>query len=449
MMAQPARIIFPIDHPLAARISVPGSKSHTNRALLLASLAQGPTRLEQALFSDDSIYFAHALTELGFEVHTDPRQSTVTVQGLGGRIPSSQADLFIGNAGTAARFLTAMLTLGHGRYRLDGVARMRQRPIGDLVFALNNLGARVAATPGLPQSGSHAPASSLDAPLEDLRSLYPPVTVHAAGLPGGTTTIRGDTSSQFLSALLMVAPQALRPVEITINGPLHSRPYIDLTLDVMADFGVSVERQGYQAFHLVPQAYESPGKYWIEGDASSASYFFAAPAICGGWVAVENLSNASRQGDLAFVDILARMGCNLSESGDGLRVAGSRSLHGVEVDMADISDTAMTLAAVAPFAATPTTIRNIASSRLKETDRIAATCAELRRLGVRVDEYPDGMKIYPCDHFQPAAIRTYDDHRIAMAFSLIGLRVPGIEIENPACVAKTFPHFFEVLESLR
>ena len=247
----------------------------------------------------------------------------------------------------------------------------------------------------------------------------------------------------------MVAPKALNPVEITISGRLNSRPYIDLTLNVMADFGVQVERREYQSFHLFPQSYQSPGDYPIEADASSASYFGAAPAICGGWVTIENISRTSRQGDIVFMDLLSRMGCSLSETGDGLRVAGPQQLLGVEVDMADISDTAITLAVVAPFAATPTTIRNIASSRLKETDRIAATCTELRRLGVRVDEFPDGMRIYPCDRFQPATIQTYHDHRIAMAFSLIGLRVPGVQIEDPACVAKTFPNFFEVLDVLR
>jgi 3-phosphoshikimate 1-carboxyvinyltransferase len=447
MIMQKIKPVQPIDHPLAACIVVPGSKSHTNRALLLAALSQGTTRLKQPLFSDDSKYFAGALRDLGFEITKDLDAGCLEVRGLGGRIPVAEADLFIGNAGTAARFLTAMLTLGRGRYQLDGVVRMRQRPIGDLVGALNNLGASVKAVSGPATVQSQAQGRESLAGNQPYQ--YPPVTVQAAGLSGGATTIRGDTSSQFLSAILMVAPQASKPVDITITGPLNSRPYIDLTLDVMADFGVCVRRQGYRSFHLEPQPYRSPGEYWIEGDASSASYFFAAPAICGGWVMVENISRASRQGDIAFVDILTRMGCSLSESGGGLKLSGTQQLLGVEVDMADISDTAMTLAVVAPFAATPTTIRNIASSRLKETDRIKATCTQLRRLGVYVEEYPDGMKIFPCNHFLPATIRTYDDHRIAMAFSLVGLRLPGVQIENPACVAKTFPSFFKVLDGLR
>lgn len=437
------RIIRPIQQPLTARVAVPGSKSHTNRALLLAALCSQATRLQHALFSDDSRYFAAALGELGFQVHSDPGKETFVVQGLGGRIPSRTADLYVGNAGTAARFLTAMLTLGQGQYRLDGVERMRQRPIGDLITALNNLGAAVSASPGYPQAGPN------QAERPAAVGGYPPVSVQAHGLPGGFTTIRGDISSQYLSAVLMVSPAAQRGVHIQVDGPLNSKPYIDLTLDVMADFGVRVEREAYQSFQVGPQAYHSPGDYAIESDASAASYFFAAPAICGGWVQVERISRASRQGDIAFLEVLSRMGCTISESENAIRVSGPLHLKGVDVNMADISDTAMTLAAIAPFAESPTTIRQIASSRLKETDRITATCTELRRLGVKVDEQPDGMRIYPCKALRAARIHTYDDHRMAMAFSLVGLRLPGVEIENPGCVAKTFPNFFEVLEQLQ
>ena len=422
--------------PLSARVSVPGSKSHTNRALLLAALADGTTTLENALFSDDSQYFADALLQLGFEITLDSQTKTMTIAGLMGRIPVSQAKLFIGNAGTAARFLTAMLTLGHGHYLLDGVERMRQRPIGDLVLALNQLGAQVAAT-RQPPTVNHQPI------------LCPPITVTAAGLPGGSTSIRGDISSQFLSGLLMVASYAQNPVEINIEGLLNSKPYIDLTIRVMADFGVEVWREGYERFRVSPQRYQSPGTYPIESDASAASYFFAAPAICGGWVEVANLSRTARQGDIAFLDVLTQMGCTFSETDHAIRVSGPEKFRGVDVDMSNISDTSMTLAAIAPFAETPTTIRGIASSRLKETDRVIATVTELRRLGVRVDQHPGGMTIYPCKNIQPARIRTYNDHRMAMAFALVGLRIPGIEIENPECVTKTFPDYFQVLESLQ
>ncbi len=431
-------VIFGDHTPLSTRISVPGSKSHTNRALLIAALAEGTTHLENALFSDDSRYFAQALTALGFSINLDEQAKTMIIQGQGGNIPAVQADLFIGNAGTAARFLTAMLTLGNGVYYLDGVKRMRQRPIGDLVVALNQLGANVKGIPTDHQSL-----------ITDHASLCPPVTIHASGLPGGVSSIRGDISSQFLSGLLMVASYAQSEVEITVDGPLHSKPYIDLTLGVMVDFGVEVQREGYARFIAAPQRYRAPETYPIESDASAASCFFAAPAICGGWVEVANLSRSARQGDIAFLDILERMGCTVNEVPGAIRVSGPENLCGVNVDMSDISDTFLTLAAIAPFATTPTTIRGIASSRVKETDRIAATVAELRRLGVQVDEHPDGMTIYPCENIQPAKIRTYNDHRIAMAFALIGLCVPGIEIENPGCVAKTFPDYFDVLEQLQ
>jgi 3-phosphoshikimate 1-carboxyvinyltransferase len=399
--------------------------------LLVAALAEGQTRLENALFSDDTHYFVQALTNLGFTMILDEGAKTISVNGLGGKIPAPQADLFIGNAGTAARFLTAMLAIGHGQYRLDGVERMRQRPIGDLIAALNNLGVKVEGT-----STNGA-------------SVCPPVIITADGLPGGTTSIRGNISSQFLSGLLMVAPYARRKVELIVDGPLHSKPYIDLTLGVMGDFGVEVQRDDYARFHIKPQQYRTPGVYPIESDASAASYLFAAPAICGGWVEVANLSRTARQGDIAFLNVLEKMGCTVTEIPGAVRVSSPQTLRGVDVDMSDISDTSMTLAAIAPFAKTPTTIRGIASSRVKETDRVAATVTELRRLGVQVDEQPDGMTIYPCSNIQPAQIQTYDDHRMAMAFALVGLKIPGITIENPGCVAKTFPAYFKVLEKLR
>lgn len=422
----PKLTIIPRNEPLAARVAVPGSKSHTNRALLVSALAQGVTILRNALFSDDTHYFAYALQTLGLDISLNPNDNSITITGLGGTIPNQQADLKIGNAGTAARFLTAMLTLGQGEYKLDGIKRMRQRPIAHLVTALNNLGAQVEVPTGCP-----------------------PVRIHAHGLAGGKTSIRGDVSSQFLSSLLMVAPYAQKAVEIHVDGPLHSKPYIDLTLGVMEDFGVSVQRDSYETFRVQPQQYQALEEYPIESDASAASYFFAAPAICGGWVEVTGLSRAARQGDIAFLDILVEMGCTVTEDTYAIRVTGPERLRGVDVNMSDISDTSMTLAVIAPFAKSPTTIRGITSSRLKETDRIAATCAELRRLGVQVEEHSDGMTIFPAENIRATAIHTYDDHRIAMAFSLIGLRVPGLAIENPSCVAKTFPEFFDVLERLR
>ena len=426
--------IIPISHSLNATVRVPGSKSLTNRALLISSLTNGKIRITNALFSDDSCYFAKALQILGFDVDLDEHNREMTVTGLSGKIPSTKAELFIGNAGTAARFLSAFLTLGNGEYTLDGDARMRERPIGDLVDALAQLGAKLEAT-----------------------NNCPPVKISASGLPGGKTTIAGNISSQFLSALLMVVPYAQAPVEITLYTELNSKPYVDMTIDIMQDFGVTIDRAGYQSFSIPVATYQLPATdlqslistYPIESDASAASYFFAAPAISGGTVRVENISRKSKQGDIGFLDVLQQMGCEVKEEENFIEVTGAQNLQGVDIDMCDIPDTAQTLATIAPFASSPTRIRGIASARLKETDRIHATCTELARLGVSVEEHDDGMTIYPCENFNPATIQTYNDHRMAMAFSLIGLRVTGVIIENPSCVSKTFPDFFRVLETLQ
>ena len=442
LTTSPSLPIIPINHPLSATVRVPGSKSLTNRALLIAALANGTTRLTNVLFSDDSEYFAYALKTLGFEVRLDEINSEMIVTGLDGKIPSKKAELYIGNAGTAARFLSAFLALGNGEYTLDGDSRMRERPIGDLIDALHQLGVEVEAT-------NHCP----------------PVEISAKGLSGGKTKIVGNISSQFLSALLMIAPYAKSPVEIEVITELNSKPYVDMTIAVMQDFGVNVERQGYERFIIRPSSFFPPfdvrfdrlsaaaqGKlssYSIESDASAASYFFAAPVICGGTVRVENISRSSKQGDIAFLDVLGQMGCKTTEDNNSIEVSCTNSGKGIDMDMRDIPDTAQTLAAIAPFASSPTRIRGIASARHKETDRIHATCMELGRLGVQVEEHEDGMTVYPCNEIQPATVRTYNDHRMAMAFSLIGLRVPGVTIENPACVSKTFPNYFDVLENLR
>jgi 3-phosphoshikimate 1-carboxyvinyltransferase len=423
--------IIPITHPLNASVRIPGSKSLTNRALLIAALAQGKTRLINALFSDDSGLLVTALQNLGFMIFLDPVNGCMEIQGLGGSIPKNQVEIFIGNAGTAARFLTAFLTLGHGTFIVDGDSRMRERPIGDLVDALTQLGANVQADN---RYGS---------------LLCPPVKINASGLPGGKTKIAGNISSQFLSALLMTTPYAKTPVEIEITTTLNSKPYIDMTLAIMSDFGIDVERDGYNSFLIQPGIFSPISEYSIEPDATSASYFFAAPAICGGTVCVDGLSFRSIQGDIKFLDILARMGCAVEENKNSIKITGASELVGMDIDMSDIPDTAQTLAAVAPFAISPTRIRGIGSARVKETDRISAVCAELRKIGVGVYEHEDGMTIFPCSQFNPAVINTYNDHRMAMAFSLIGLRVPGISIDNPGCVSKTFPDFFNIQAALR
>ena len=428
-------LIHPLSRPLSATLRVPGSKSLTNRALLIASLAKGTTHLTNALFSDDSRYFAKALQTLGFDVRLDEANFEMTVTGLGGVIPARKAELFIGNAGTAARFLSAFLTLGNGQYILDGDPRMRERPIGDLVDSLTQLGATIQPIT------QHASRNTIS----------PPIKIIASGLPGGKTKIVGDISSQFLSALLMVAPYAQSEIEITLSIELNSKPYVDMTIAIMKDFGIKVERDDYRSFIVPITNYESRITYPIESDASAASYFFAAPAICGGTVKVENISRKSVQGDIEFLDVLTKMGCVVTESDNAVivhRPQGS-SIVGLDINMRDIPDTAQTLAVVAPFASSPTRIRGIASARVKETDRVSATCTELKRLGVQVDEHEDGMTIYPCQTFKPANVQTYNDHRMAMAFSLIGLRFEGVTIENPSCVSKTFPNYFAVLESLR
>jgi 3-phosphoshikimate 1-carboxyvinyltransferase len=275
------------------------------------------------------------------------------------------------------------------------------------------------------------------------------VKILASGLPGGSATVAGNVSSQFLSGLLMVAPYAQTSVELIIKGDLNSKPYVDMTLAVMSDFGVEVVRRGYERFVIHPARYQPKTAYAIEPDASAASYFFAAPAILGGTLRVEGIARSSKQGDIAFLDVLQQMGCVVVEGADFIEVTGPASLRGVDVDMRDISDTAQTLAAIAPFASSPTRIRGIGFIRAKETDRIGAMCAELARLGVDVQEHPDGLTIQPCASMHPVLIHTYNDHRMAMAFALVGLRLPGLSLENPACVSKTFPDYFEVLESLR
>jgi 3-phosphoshikimate 1-carboxyvinyltransferase len=430
--------IIPITHPLNASVRVPGSKSITNRALLIASLANGTTKLSNALFSDDSKYFAQALQTLGFDVKLDEANHEMIVTGLGGKISAQKAELFIGNAGTAARFLSAFLTLGNGEYTLDGDSRMRERPIGDLVDSLTELGANITSPLSLWERAR-------------VREISLPIKIISNGLSGGKTKIAGDISSQFLSALLMVAPYAQSEIEITLSTELNSKPYVDMTIAVMKEFGIEIQREDYSRFTINSSQYLPITNYQIESDASAASYFFAAPAICGGTVKVENISRKSLQGDVAFVDVLQKMGCLVTEADNSIivhRPQGS-SIVGIDVDMRDIPDTAQTLAAIAPFADSPTRIRGIASARVKETDRVSATCTELKRLGVQVEEHQDGMTIYPCQTFKPAIIQTYNDHRMAMAFSLIGLRFDGVIIENPTCVSKTFPNYFEVLESLR
>lgn len=422
-MEQPLEI-RPLSRPLVGTIRPPGSKSLTNRALMLAALAEGTSELSGVLLSRDTEVMIDSLQRLGLCVELLPEQKMLRVRGQAGRIPVHQAELYLENSGTSIRFLTALCSVGQGRFRLDGNARMRQRPIGDLLTALNRLGV-------------HA--------LSETGTGCPPVIVETQGLRGGPTSLATNLSSQFLSALLMAAPAAKQTVEIFLEGPLVSEPYIDMTLGVMARFGVTVDHSRPNVFRIEPQRYRA-GSYEIEPDASAASYFLAAAAITGGEVTVEGLTQYALQGDIKFVDVLEHMGCQVEWGESAVTVRGG-ALRGIDVDMNAISDTAPTLAAVAVFADGPTTIRNVAHMRVKETDRIAAVVTELRRLGVAVEEFPDGMTIHP-GPLHPAVIETYDDHRMAMSFALIGLRTPGLRIANPRCTAKTYPEFFSDLERL-
>ena len=423
--------IEPASRPLSATVAVPGSKSITNRALLIAALADGPSLLTGALDSDDTRYMAEAVRALGLPVTHDAGTTTFEVRGGGGTFPNDRADLFVGNSGTSMRFLVAALTLGRGRYRIDGVPRMRERPIEPLLTALADLGADARS-----ESGNGRP----------------PVVVTASGLPGGPVTMAGDKSSQYFSALLMAAPYASRDVTITVAGELVSRPYMTITAAVMRDFGVRTELDDvdWRTF-IVPSGQRYTGReYPIEPDASNASYFFAAAAVTGGTVRVPGLGRQSTQGDLQFVRVLETMGARVTVADDYTEVAGPPAgrLRGVDLDLNPISDTAQTLAAIAPFADGPTTIRGVGHMRLKETDRVSALATELRKLGQVVEERPDGLRIDPRP-VTPATVATYDDHRMAMSFAITGLGARGVTIADPGCVRKTFPDFFDRLAAAR
>jgi 3-phosphoshikimate 1-carboxyvinyltransferase len=412
--------------PPRIRVRVPGSKSLTNRALIIAALADGASTLAGALDSDDTRVMVESLGRLGIAVAHDPAAATIRVTGSGGRIPADQADLFVANSGTSLRFLTALVSLGRGTYRLDGTPRMRERPVADLLMALSGLGADARSDAG---------------------TGCPPVTIGASGLDGGYAFVKGDVSSQFLSGLLMSLPYARAETSVEVEGTLVSRPYVAMTLAVMDAFGVRVENRKFRRFDVKPGRYTGRS-YAIESDASAASYFFAAAALTGATVTVEGLGTHSLQGDLAFVDVLEHMGCSVVRERDATTVTGG-PLRGVNVDMNAISDTVMTQAVVSLFASGVSRIRNVGHIRHKETDRIAALATELRKLGATVDEHDDGLVIVPPDAISPARIATYDDHRMAMAFALVGFKAGGITIVDPGCVAKTYPGFWDDLERLR
>jgi 3-phosphoshikimate 1-carboxyvinyltransferase len=405
----------------AGTVRLPGSKSISNRVLLLAALAKGETEITGLLDADDTTVMRDALSRLGVSF----RDGRIT--GAGGAFPVRQADLFLGNAGTAIRPLTAALAFCNGEYRLSGVPRMHERPIGDLVDALRGIGARIdyERTDG-----------------------FPPIVVRPSQMRSENVKVRGDVSSQYLSALLMALPLSGKDSTIEVQGELISKPYVEITLNVMRRFGVEVQRDGWRSFNIKKQNYASPGKILVEGDASSASYFLAAGALGGGPVRVEGIGRDSIQGDVRFIEVLEKMGAKVALGENWIEASGGQPLRAIDLDLNHIPDAAMTAAVMALFADGASTLRNIGSWRVKETDRIAAMANELRKLGAAVEEGNDFLKVIPGKLRNDVAIDTYDDHRMAMSFSLVALGGVPVTINDPGCVAKTFPGFFDAWNTI-
>ena len=408
-------------------INLPGSKSVSNRALLLSALSQGKTRLTNLLDSDDVRYMLDALKALNIKYHLSDDRTICDIEGVGGKLHSSHPlELFLGNAGTAMRPLAAALCLADNNIVLTGEPRMKERPIGHLVDALRQGGAKIDY---LENEG------------------YPPLHIHG-GFTGGKIAVNGSVSSQFLTALLMAAPLASNDTEITIIGDLVSKPYIDITIKMMAMFGVSVINNQYQTFIIkANQTYQSPGSYLVEGDASSASYFLAAAAIKGGTVRVTGVGKKSLQGDTQFAHVLEKMGAKITWADDYIECTHGE-LNGVDMDMNHIPDAAMTIATTALFADGTTTIRNIYNWRVKETDRLSAMANELRKVGATVEEGEDYITITPPAKLNHAEIKTYNDHRMAMCFSLVALSDTPVTVLDPKCTMKTFPDYFEQFKRL-
>lgn len=414
--------IKPLPH-CDAVLSLPGSKSITQRALILSGLADGESILENALRCEDTEHTARGLEKFGVRIFWE--KETLRVQGTGGRLRAEEEAIFIGNSGTSMRFLTALAALKKGTTLLDGSERMRRRPMADLLHGLRALGAKAYFKDG---------------------NGCPPVVIESQGLSGGMANIAGEESSQFLSALLMVAPYAEGDVSVKVVGSLSSRPYVDMTREVMSAFGVKIENQGYHSFFIKAGQRYFARWYRIEGDASTASYFFSAAAITRGRVRVENFPASSLQGDIAFLQVLENMGCEVIR-GDGWAEVHGKELHGIEIDMNAIPDVVPTLAVTAAFARGRTVLQNIRHLRLKESDRVRALMEELRKVGIQVEEGEDWLAIEG-GKAHGAEIDPHDDHRLAMSFAMMGLVVPGVKIKGEECVAKSFPDFWKRLERL-
>jgi 3-phosphoshikimate 1-carboxyvinyltransferase len=413
-----------IPHPVKdSTVSVPGSKSYTHRILIAAALSDGECRIINPLRSEDTLLTLSGLEQMGVPV--DAGTDDFIVQGTAGELKPCIDPVYLGNSGTSIRLLTGICALGKGEYILDGTERMRQRPIQDLVDGLNQLG---------------VPAHSIRG------NGCPPVHVKGDRIRGGAVRLKCGISSQFLSSMLLLAPYTEEGIEIIVaEGPV-SRPYVDMTLEVMERLGVSVERDGYARFQVSGKQVYRAGTYGVEPDCSQASYFWGAAAISGASVKVTGTTKRSRQGDVRFVDVLAAMGCHVIEESDGIRVSGGL-LSGVDVDMSDMPDMVPTLAVIAAFAAGNTVIRNVAHLKAKESDRLGSVVAELKKMGIKADCTDTGMVISGGDP-KGAGIETYDDHRIAMSFAIAGLKTPGVVIRDEGCVRKSFPNFWEVFEML-
>lgn len=425
--------LTPITRPFDGVITPPGSKSLTNRALVLAALARGTSTLRNVLFADDTAVMIDGLRQLGFELEVDEASSSIRVMGTSGRVPAGSARLMCGNSGTTIRFLTALCALGKGSYELDGIARMRQRPIGQLVEMLKNLGVRVEYL---------------------LENGFPPICIKADTLPGGRVRFGASLSSQYLSAVLQVAPYARHEVRVDLEPNQTSWPYVEMTMRLMDYFGVTPELvrdpvTGEPRQIIIPPDCYRACDYAIEPDASNASYFLAAAAINpGSRVTIPGLGRSSLQGDVAFAEVLKKMGAGVEISENSMVVQGADRLEGIDMDMSAIPDTAQTLAVVALFANGPTVLRGLHTLRVKETDRIAALANELSKLGAHVEAGKDRLTVHPPRQLTPAAIDTYDDHRMAMSFAVAGTRMTGVTINDPRCVEKTYPRFFDDLSRL-
>jgi 3-phosphoshikimate 1-carboxyvinyltransferase len=415
--------IRPVEH-ISATVEIPSSKSYTNRALLIAALAEGKSRLENPLFSDDTHFMSEALIQFGIPVQKE--DTAFIISGTGGKIVAPQNEIFVGNAGTTMRFLTTFSTLAQGMVRLTGDERMQQRPIGDLLTCLKQM--KILA-------------------LSVKDNQCPPLEIYGGTVPGGQIRLAGNKSSQYLTSILLSAPYFQNNTTVQIIGDLTSKSYADITLDIMRSFGVHVENENYERFNVTSGQRYRAQDYQVEADWSSASYFLAAAAVTGGEVTLTGLNPDSVQGDAGFLDVLQQMGCEIEKSAKNIRLQGN-PLKAITINMNSMPDAVQTLAVTALFAEGETVIKGIANLKIKETDRIQALETELSRLGASVTSGDDFLAIRPGTSYSGAEIETYEDHRMAMSFAVAGLKIPGVKIKNPKCVEKSFPDFFDRFAAL-